>query len=469
MQYRFLKFLSLFWFRGLNAIYACVHALTNEVLAWLPQRHDHRIRLYKGFSALTILSAVAVSFATSQKGVFLGLDPIVFVAENLALDIKPEQIMRAAPLVLEERVRRGDSLGSLASRLGISDPDFMQFIRTEPQAKLVLQLRPGTLVSALTDMDGRVKWFRYWGRQDQKVEQQSVLLVSRRADHFVVGHETLKLDKHLEVRSGEIKSSLYSATDAIGMPEAVAIQLVDIFSASLDFHRDLRPGDRFRVAYETYLFNGEPLRPGRVIAAEFVNAGQQHSAYWFASNTAAISGYYDAHGHSLKQSFLRSPIEFSRVSSGFTQARFHPVLQEWRAHRGVDYAAPIGTKVRATADAVVEFSGVQNGYGNVVILRHFGKFSTLYGHLDGFAAGVKKGVRVEQGDVIGFVGQTGWASGPHLHYEFRINDVQQNPLTVVLPGAPPLDGLLLTQFKQQKAHLNARLQDPAVARLAQFD
>jgi murein DD-endopeptidase MepM/ murein hydrolase activator NlpD len=469
MQYRFLKLLSLVWFRGLDAVYACVRALANEALAWLPQRRDHRIRLFKGFAALSVLSVVAVSFATSQRGVSVGLDPIVLVAEHLELIIKPEQIMRAAPLVLEERVRRGDSLGSLASRLSINDPDFLQFIRKEPQAKEVLQLRPGTLVSALTDVDGRVKWFRYWGRQDQNAEQLPVLTVSRHVDHFVVGHEMLKLEKQVEVRSGEIKSSLYSATDAANLPDGVASQLVDIFSANIDFHRDLRAGDRFRVAYETYLINGESLRPGRIVAAEFTNAGEVHSAYWFSSNTPSTGGYYNADGRSLKQSFLRSPIEFSRVSSGFTQARFHPVLQEWRAHRGVDYAAPIGTKVRATADAVVEFAGVQNGYGNVVILRHFGKFSTLYGHLDGFSPNVKKGVRVEQGDVIGFVGQTGWASGPHLHYEFRINDVQQNPLTVVLPGAPPLDGVLLAHFKRQKADLNAQLHNPSAARLAKFD
>jgi murein DD-endopeptidase MepM/ murein hydrolase activator NlpD len=210
------------------------------------------------------------------------------------------------------------------------------------------------------------------------------------------------------------------------------------------------------VIYEVLENNGEFLRSGRVLAAEFANQNKTYRAVYF-EDAAHHGGYYGADGKTLRKAFLRSPLEFSRISSGFTSSRFHPILQQWRAHRGVDYAAPIGTRVRATGDGVVEFAGIQHGYGKVIVLRHQGKYSTWYGHLSGFGNGIRTGTRVSQGNIIGYVGQTGLATGPHLHFEFRVADVQANPLSVVLPTAPPLNGTLLGQFHDVAAPMLGRL------------
>ncbi len=226
--------------------------------------------------------------------------------------------------------------------------------------------------------------------------------------------------------SGTIRSSLFAATDDADIPDAVAVQIAEIFSGDIDFHRSLRKGDRFSVVYEVLEADGEPLRTGRVLSAEFVNNGKSYQAMWF-QEPGSKGGYYTLDGNSLRRAYLTSPMEFSRVTSGF-KMRFHPILQKWRAHLGVDYAAPTGTSVRSVGDGVVAFAGVQNGFGNVVILRHANHHETVYAHLS--RIGVRAGQRVSQGDHIGAVGATGWATGPHLHFEFRVNGVHQNPLTV---------------------------------------
>jgi murein DD-endopeptidase MepM/ murein hydrolase activator NlpD len=269
------------------------------------------------------------------------------------------------------------------------------------------------------------------------------------------------------MKSGEIRSSLFAATDDAGIPDNVAVQLTEIFGTEIDFHRELRRGDRFSVVYETIYHHGQPLRAGRVLAAEFVNDGKSHKAVYYA---AAASGgaYHTPDGKSRRAAFLRSPLEVSRITSGFAMRR-HPIMQDWRAHKGVDYAAPTGTRVKATADGVVDFAGRQNGYGNIIVLKHHGRYSTHYGHLNAFAPGMKKGSRVSQGDVIGYVGATGWATGPHLHYEFRIDNVHQNPLSAALPVEIPLDGAALAEFRRQSEPLMARIELVRSTQIALLD
>jgi murein DD-endopeptidase MepM/ murein hydrolase activator NlpD len=259
-------------------------------------------------------------------------------------------------------------------------------------------------------------------------------------DGFRVAYESLQLDTRVVVKSGTVRTSLFEATDSAGVPDRVASQLADIFGGDIDFHRDLRKGDHFSVVYELREFDGRPVRAGRVLAAEFVNNGRAYRAIHFGS------GYYTPQGKNLRKAFLRSPLEFSRISSRFGM-RLHPFLQSWRAHKGIDYAAPIGTRVRAVADAVVEYAGPKGGYGNVVILRHQGQYSTVYAHLSRIA--VHRGARVAQNDTIGFVGQTGWATGPHLHYEFRVAGQARNPFAVALPAALPLPETQMAAFRAQ--------------------
>lgn len=382
------------------------------------------------------------------------------VVEQLALPVLAATPDNDQSFVREARVQRGDTVMELLQRLGVDDPAAVGFLKSSATTQsLFRQLSPGKNLTATTGPQGQLQtlMFPLNGGKDQ------ALIVERRADaagdQFSASEQILPLETQIVMRTAEIRYSLFGASDAAGIPDSVATQLADIFGGDIDFHRDLRKGDRFAVIYESINYLGRTVRSGRILAAEFVNNGRTYRAAWFADPAGSENsgGYYTADGKNIRKTFLRSPLEFSRITSGFTAARFHPVLQKWRAHKGVDYGAPTGTRVKATGDGVVEFVGLKGGYGKVVILRHQNRFTTLYGHLSGFAAGLRKGNRVGQGDIIGFVGATGLASGPHLHYEFRVNEVHQNPLAMALPSAPPLMPQQLDVFRAQTETHLARL------------
>ncbi len=371
------------------------------------------------------------------------------------LDAGPDTFWR------EERIQRGDTVGNLLARLGIDDPDAAQFLRNAREARSLYRLAPGRMVRAETTAEGKLVSLHY-------LQSDAALDVQRRGDSFNIKVQPPALETRTVMRSGEIRSSLFAATDAAQLPDSIATQIADIFSTDIDFHKDLRRGDHFTVIYEVFYDHGEAVRPGRVLAAEFVNQDKPYRAVWFKDGDGQ-GGYYTPDGKNIRKAFLRSPLEFSRVSSGFTNARYHPILQEWRAHRGIDYAAPVGTRVKATADGVVESASRHGGYGNLIVLRHQSKYTTWYGHLSGFAKGIHKGVRVSQGEVIGYVGATGLATGPHLHYEFRINDVHQNPLRVVMPEAPPITAERRAAFEAVAQPLAQRLTLLRTTNLARLD
>jgi murein DD-endopeptidase MepM/ murein hydrolase activator NlpD len=273
-------------------------------------------------------------------------------------------------------------------------------------------------------------------RSEQLKTHFTRLTVSRTGGQWLARVETAPLDAQARLGSGTILSTLFAATDEARLPDAVATQISEIFATDVDFHRELHKGDTFSVVYEALTADGEPVPwnegAGRVLAAEFVNGGKVHQAVWF-SGANGRGGYFGPDGSSRRRVFLASPMEFSRVTSGFAM-RFHPLLQTWRAHLGVDYGAPIGTAVRSVGDGSVEFAGWQNGYGNVVQVMHGGERSTLYAHLSRIE--VKKGQHIEQGQKLGAVGMTGWATGPHLHFEFRLRGQYQDPLTVAKSAEP---------------------------------
>ncbi|HYQ98648.1 MAG TPA: peptidoglycan DD-metalloendopeptidase family protein [Casimicrobiaceae bacterium] len=350
----------------------------------------------------------------------------------------------------EDHIRRGDTIGSALARLGVDDPQAIVFLTSDPSARPFYQLRPGQSLRVATRGDGTLLELRF------VTAAGSLLTVARHGDALAATSVPAPVDVRWSMAAGEIRSSLFSAADDAGLPDAVTLQLADVFGAEIDFFKDLQRGDRFAVVYETRSVEGEPIGTGRIVAAQFENRGKTFQAFLFRDDDGS-EGYYAADGAALRRAFLRSPMEFSRITSGFSNARFHPILQSWRAHRGVDYAAPVGTPVRATGNGVVAFAGQQTGYGNVVVLRHRGVFSTAYAHLSRFAPRLRNGARVAQGEVIGYVGQTGWATGPHLHYEFRVADVARNPLTVALPGGEPLPA-------SRRAAFGARI-EPAVAQL----
>lgn len=405
-----------------------------------------------GVAGISIFGMVAASFGTAPTGAELQ-DIRRTVVENIALPGLDAIDSAADGFVREERIRRGDTVAGLLARLGVHEGNALEFLHGNKDADAIFrQLSPGKNVTARINGQGGLESliFPLNGGKDQ------ALFIEKRGDGFDLAEQPLHLETRVLLKSAEIHHSLFGATDAADIPDSVATGLADIFGGDIDFHRDIRKGDRFSVVYESISHLGKPVRTGRILAAEFVNDGRAYQAVWFEGEEGR-GGYYTADGKNIRKAFLRSPLEFSRITSGFTSARFHPVLQKWRAHNGIDYGAPTGTRIRATGDGVVEFAGVQGGYGKVVILRHQSRYTTLYGHLSRFASGIRKGGRVGQGDVIAYVGATGLATGPHLHYEFRINGAHQNPLAVALPSAPPLASHQLPRFREQAQGVLARI------------
>ena len=414
-----------------------------------------KLRWFITLSTMPLLGVVTAFGLVPQSD--LGLNSTRIAIEQIALPKVAPSVNTIASFWRNERVQRGDTVVELLRRLNIEDVAASAYLRTASETASFRKLTVDREVQAETNTDGGLIALRYLSDDGAQV------VIEKQGDGYTTRTLPAQLEKRLFVRTGEIKSSLYAATDAAGMPEAAANQLAEIFSGDIDFHHDLRKGDKFTVMYEMIYSNGTLVDTGRIQAAEFFNQGQTYRAIHFQDD------YYTTEGKSVRKAFLRSPIAFSRVSSGFTKSRFHPVLNQWRAHKGVDFAAPIGTKVKATSDGVVSSFGKQGGYGNVIMINHQGRFTTVYGHLSGFAKGLRRGQRVAQGDVIGYVGMTGLTSGPHLHYEFKVDGQQRDPLRVALPDAKPIDGANKAAFQSAADSFVARLNLLRNTNLAKLD
>jgi murein DD-endopeptidase MepM/ murein hydrolase activator NlpD len=347
-------------------------------------------------------------------------------------------------------IRNGDNLSLIFGRLGISAQELHNVLALGGETQTLKNLFPGEEIRLQTGPAGEVLALTY------DMDESHTLWVLRSQNSFtshVVAHP---LEKRITQASGAISDSLFLSSQRAGLSDNLTMALAGIFGWDIDFSLDIRDGDRFSVIYEEVYKNGEKLRDGDILAAEFVNRGQVFRAVRYATANGNAQ-YYSPTGKSLRKAFLRSPVAFTRVSSGFSLGRLHPILNKIRAHKGVDYAAPIGTPVKSTGDGKIVFRGVKGGYGNAVIIQHGSRYSTLYGHLSGFARGMSVGSRVNQGQVIGYVGMTGLATGPHLHYEFRIDGVHRNPLTVAFPDAAPLTAQQLAGFTQQSLPYLAQL------------
>ncbi len=342
---------------------------------------------------------------------------------------------------LDERIERGDTVASILQRLGANNDQINIFLKSTTASRALIHIKPGQRIQAQITGSGDIAWIRH-------INANGTMLEIAPGDHeFKSNNMPANLETRTIMKSGVIKGSLFAATDAAGIPDSIATKIAGIFSTDIDFHHDLHKGDHFSLVYEVLYHGGQPVMTGRILAAEFVNGGHAYRA--ILSTVANGKGeYYNPEGKPLKKAFLRSPLAFSRITSGFAM-RFHPILKQWRMHKGIDYGAPIGTKVMAIADGTVDFAGQQTGYGNFIVLKHSGNYSTAYGHLSAFAKGLHKGEHVTQGEVIGYVGMTGWATGPHLHYEFRVGGVPTNPLTAKIPRAFPIDAQLMPEFQQQ--------------------
>ncbi|PIV88398.1 MAG: peptidase M23 [Hydrogenophilales bacterium CG17_big_fil_post_rev_8_21_14_2_50_63_12] len=407
-----------------------------------------RKHLFLALAALPFMGVVA-AFGIAPDTTTENL-PRETVVESVALPQAQATDSGTFDFWREERIGRGDTLQSLLARLGVEGEEARYVLAAAQESKFLGRLAPGRSVLARVTSTGQLMLFRYL------VSDEKLVTVTRAGGKFQVNEQPVALESRQILRSGEIEGSLFGATDAADVPDRIASEMAEALSGDIDFHKDLRRGDHFSVVYEAFYLEGQLVKTGRMLAAEFVNQGKSYQALYF-KDAQGREGYFTPDGQSLKRAFLKSPMPFSRISSGFSGARFHPVLQRWRAHKGIDYAAPTGAPVRAVADAKVEFVGRQGGYGNLIVLKHQGSYSTAYGHLSRFGKGIKRGTPIGQGQVIGYVGATGLATGPHLHYEFRVHNVQQNPLALKLPTSYPLDSHAKAQFAAKAQPLVANL------------
>ena len=388
--------------------------------------------------------------------------PVKSIAQDLELPNLADQIAALQKdeqkFVHEEKIRAGDTLAVLLQRLGVDDPAAVAFIKADKTAKQIMQLTTGKKVQAQTGENGELQWLKATlvdGR-DMPAKQVSI---TRNGEKFVAKDAPAQLERRVEMRAREITSSLYGATDATTdggkLPDTIVAQIIEMFSTSIDFRSDLKRGDRFNVVYETFWQDGEMVRAGRILAGEFTNRGTTYQSVWYEDPITRQGGYYSFDGKALKKGFLKSPLEFSRISSGFSN-RVHPISGVWKAHKGVDFAAALGTPIRASGDGVVDFAGVQGGYGNFLVLKHWANYTTAYAHMSRFAPGVRKGSQVKQGDVIGYVGSTGWSTGAHLHYEFRVANEARDPMSVKVLAQAPLSPSEMARFQMAAADMTHR-------------
>ena len=433
-----------------------------RVLARRWRRIDRARIEFGAVLSLLPLSAAIAALAAAPAALDLDLLQPQLIVEAVAtpsIVVQVDELLqRQDAFVREARIERGDTLATLLARLDVRDDAALAFLRNDSSARPLVRLAPGRFVQVNATADGELNWMKVYLGSDADTSPGTtrVMTVQRAGESFQVSEADLALERRIERRSGEVKVSLYGASDDAGVPDSIAQQMVDALESELDFHRDLQRGDSFRVIYEALYASGEYVRPGRLLAVEFINSGLRFEAYWYADGTKS-GGYYALDGRSTKRGFLRSPLEYTRVSSGFSASRTHPVFGYDAAHRGVDYSAPAGTKIRSVAGGTVTFAGWQNGYGNMVEIQHDGKHATLYAHLQKIAPGVHPGARLGQGELVGQVGMTGWATGPHLHFELKRNGGQVNPLTALLPGAEPLSAAQLTTVREAANPLREQL------------
>lgn len=348
-------------------------------------------------------------------------------------------------------VPSGATLGSIFQSANLPSSLMHRLIEESPQGPALARLRAGQRLELLREGDaGALEAIRFDSTETTRVT------IRLDGSRVVTESDDRPIERRVRVGTGVVTSSLFAAGDASDISDATIIQMAKVLGYDIDFARDIRRGDHFAVVYEELYQQGERLRGGDILAVTFVNGGKRHVAIRHRDGSGNVE-YYSDSGRPLRKAFLRTPVEFSRISSKFSVGRMHPILGRMRAHRGVDYAAPTGTPIMASGNGVVTFRGWQSGYGNTVIIDHGNKKTTLYAHLSRFASDLRKGQRVRQGQIIGQVGRTGLATGPHLHYEFRINGTHRDPLTVVLPEAEPLTGAALADFKVAAGPLVAKL------------
>jgi len=389
--------------------------------------------------------------------------PVAHISKPLALPqnrptahtSNPQSIAIAAPTMGKWReitVKKGDNLSLIFNRAGLSPQQLHQVLSLGKKARALTRIYPGDKLRFNITDDKQLRALSY------DIDQTETLHITQRSGNkgYTATTEKHQIDTRTANRSGVITSSLFLGAQKAGLSDNLTMELAGIFGWDIDFALDIRKGDSFTVVYEELYLEGKKLRNGKILAAEFTNRGKSYQAVRY-TNSKGDSDYYSPDGKSMRKAFLRTPVEFSRISSRFNLKRKHPVLNKIRAHKGVDYAAPTGTPIRATGDGKIVHRGRKGGYGKTIIIQHGSRYSTLYAHMNNYARGMRNGKRVKQGQIIGYVGSTGLATGPHLHYEFRLNGAVRNPLTVKLPDAGPLPKKYRADFNKKSRPFLAQL------------
>ncbi len=411
-----------------------------------------KIRLHWVFFAFLLPIMVLIATLSAAPDSEAGYLPVRLTIDDIRLPPIVQQYNPDEAFWHTDEVRRNDTLDVIFNRMTIQDKDALKFFMYTPETReLNTRLVPGRSIGSKVNAEGKLLYLEYQLPDDER------LVAKLTDDGYQVNKEKTPFIKQEILKSATIKSSLFGATDAADIPDQIALKIADIFSSEIDFNEDLQAGDTINVVYEGYYNHGGFLRTGDVLAVEIVNRGKTYRAVHFGKANSKYA-YYSPEGKSLHKSFLRSPLEFTRVSSSFSRGRFHPVLHRVRAHKGVDLAARSGTRIKASGDAVVKFKGKKGGYGNVIVLQHPNGIQTVYGHLSGFANGLRQGKKIEQGDIIGYVGMSGLATGPHLHYEFLLNGVHHDPMTVKLPKGIPLEAKYEHEFKANASQYMAKIE-----------
>ena len=387
--------------------------------------------------------------------------------ETLALQLPPapkEAPPSAVTTWKTVEVQPGETLSEIFQSQGFGAADLASVMANGKDTGALKALHPGDQVAFLSDARGHFKGFRY--SPDSATQ---VTLTSKANGSMTASVTTLPTERRVHFAHGQVEGSLFAAGEKAGLSETMVLKLTDVFKYDIDFIKDLKKGDHFTVVYDDIYRDGKYSGAGNILAAEFVNDGHRYTAYRFQQGDGSVA-YFSQDGRPLRKGLLRTPVSFTRVSSTFGM-RKDPVLGYTRLHKGIDYAAPTGTPIHAAGDGTIVFRGTKHGYGNFIAIKNTPVYTTAYGHMSRFAPGLHVGSHVTQGEVIGYVGQTGFATGPHLHYEVRVDGRPENPLTVTMPQPQPLSGKLMVAFKAQTAPLVARIQmiDNATQRLARVD
>ncbi|MGB0360054.1 MAG: OapA family protein [Endozoicomonas sp.] len=451
---------------------------TNQRLKQFPKRH----LLLASSIAIGVMGMMALlpssDVEAKRAEIPMTIDGVELTSEDINLLSLDKQSVQASPFstndidsVVEEvrtkvktahdlekqlgkwhtiTIKSGDNVAAIFSRQGLSPGVVYQVASTPKYGDLLERIRPGESFEFRINDEGSLTQLRY---VQSKLES---IFFNKSGDGYAAEAIILSPDVRPTYASGTIESSLFLASQKAGLSDNLTMELAGIFGWDIDFVLDIRSGDTFNLIYEEKYLDGDKLGDGNILVASFTNQGETYTAIRYTDSNGD-SGYYTPNGNSMRKAFLRTPVDFTRISSRFNPNRLHPIFKTKRPHRGVDYAAPTNTPIKAAGDGRVKFSGRQNGFGNVVFLEHPNNVVTVYAHANKLA-GLKRGQKVRQGQVIAYVGQTGWATGPHLHYEFRVNGVHRNPMTVKLPDTAPINQKEMARFKKVSGRMITRLE-----------